>query len=173
MGRNQFATDFLNSDADKLFFLDSDVTFEYGDILKVCHTSKDVVGGAYRFKFDQENYPVGFKPNCELWSDAEGTIEVDSLPGGFLAISRGALETFKAFYKDREYEHFGNKAFAFFQMPFMNGYLTGEDSCFCMEYRDAGGKVYLYPELELTHWDFNKPFKGHIGNWLKSRIAKD
>jgi hypothetical protein len=64
---------------------------------------------------------------------------------------------------------FDKQSFAYFQMRFDDGMLWGEDSYFCKEFSDLGGKVYLYPELELTHWDFNRPFKGHIGNWLKNR----
>jgi len=30
--------------------------------------------------------------------------------------------------------------------------------------------VFLDPEINLTHWEFNKPYVGNIGNFLKSRI---
>lgn len=170
MGRNQLAQDFLDSDADRLVFLDADVTFEPGALVKIARHKVDFVGGAYRFKFHEENYPVGWiTEKSELWSNELGLIEVAVLPGGFLSLSRNVFETLKAAHPDREYEHFGKKAFCFFQMPFHGGALYGEDSFFCKEWRNAGGTVYLDPELELTHWDFNTPYKGHIGNWLKRR----
>jgi hypothetical protein len=169
MGRNQLAQQFLDSDADRLVFLDSDVTFETGSLLKIARHKDEFVGGAYRFKFEQENYPVGWLDKPDLWSDENGLLEVASLPGGFLSLSRKVFEKLKEAHPDREYEHFGKKAHCFFQMPFVGGNLYGEDSFFCKEWREIGGQVFLDPELNLTHWDFNRPFVGHIGKWLKNR----
>jgi hypothetical protein len=169
MGRNQLVQDFLESDAERLVFLDADVTFEPGSIVKIAHYPEDLVGGAYRFKLDSEQYPVGWLDNKELWANEHGLLEVATLPGGFLSLSRKVFETLKAKYPERGYTHFGKIAHCFFQMAFIDGNLYGEDSLFCKEYRDAGGKVWLDPELTLTHWDFSKPYTGHIGNWLKGR----
>lgn len=172
MGRNQLCDDFLKSDADKMFFLDSDITWESGAILKLCKFDAEIVGGAYRYKFDAENYPVGWLDVPELWANKDGLIEVNSLPGGFMAISREALEEFKQGNPGREYEHFGKTCYAFFQMPWSHGRLNGEDSFFCFEYRQAGGHVYLYPELSLSHWNGPIEYEGHIGNWLRERMRK-
>jgi hypothetical protein len=170
MGRNQLVQDFLDSGADRLVFLDSDVTFEPGAIVKLAHSPVDFVGGAYRFKLDTESYPVGWPESGELWANEHGLLEVVSLPGGFLSLSRQVFEVLKAAHPEREYEHFGKKAHCFFQMKF-DGQLYGEDSGFCKEWREAGGQVFLDPELTLTHWDFNRPYPGHVGNWLKRRAG--
>lgn len=170
MGRNQLAQQFMDSEAERLVFLDSDVSFEPGHLVKIAHHKADFVGGAYRYKFDEENYPVGWLDKPELWSDEYGLIEVMTLPGGFLSLSRNVFQKLKENYPGREYEHFGKKAHCYFQMLFTEGRLYGEDSFFCKEWRDLGERIYLDPELTLTHWDNNKPFKGHIGNWLKSRV---
>lgn len=173
MGRNQLAQEFMDSDCERLVFLDSDVTFEPGALIKVAHAKADFVGGAYRFKFDTENYPVGWPEQGDLWANENGHLEVVSLPGGFLSLSRKVFETLKAAHPDREYEHMGKKAHCYFQMLFTDGHLYGEDSYFCKEWRDAGGKVFLDPELTLTHWDGNKAFVGHVGNWLKAGIKRE
>lgn len=171
MGRNQMAQDFLDSDADKLVFLDSDVTFEIGSILKLAHHPVDFVGGAYRFKLDSEQYPVGWLEGDQIPMNRIGLCLVSTLPGGFLCLSRKVFEDLKAAHPDRGYVHFGKSAHCFFQMTFHEGNLYGEDSYFCKEWRDLGGQVWLDPELNLTHWEFNKPYKGHIGNWLKARAG--
>lgn len=168
MGRNQLAQDFMDSECERLVFLDSDVTFEPGSILKIAKHPVDFVGGAYRFKMNDETYPVGWIFG-DLQADEHGLLEVMTLPGGFLSLSRKVFETLQAKYPERAYEHFGKKAHCYFQMPFSNGHLCGEDSFFCLEWRDAGGKVFLDPELTLTHWDFNNPYVGHIGKWLKAK----
>lgn len=169
MGRNQLAQDFMDSDFERLVFLDADVTFEPGDILKIAKHKSPFVGGAYRFKLEKEIYPVGWLDKKELWADENGLLEVATLPGGFLSLSREVFEKLKEAHPERSYEHFGKTAHCYFQMLFTEGHLYGEDSYFCKEWRDLCGKVLLDPELTLTHWDFNRPFKGHIGNWLKSR----
>lgn len=171
MGRNQLVQDFLDSDADRLVFLDADVTFELGALVKLARREEDFVGGAYRFKIDEESYPVGWLDAKELWANKNGLLEVKTLPGGFLSLSRNVFETLKAAHPDRGYEHFGKTAHCYFQMLFHDGHLYGEDSFFCKEWRDTGGKVFLDPEITLTHWDGGKPFVGHIGNWLKRRAG--
>lgn len=171
MGRNQLVQDFMDSDADKLVFLDSDVTFKPGAIIGLAMRPEDMVGGAYRFKMDGEQYPVGWIDGRDLWATPSGLLEVATLPGGFLCLSRKVFETLKAAHPERAYLHMGKVAHCYFQMRFEDGNLYGEDSYFCKEWRDTGGKVFLDPELALTHWDFNKPFPGHIGNWLKNRAG--
>lgn len=173
MGRNQLAQYFMESDAEKLFFLDADVTFEPGDLIKLAYKPVDFAGGAYRYKFEKENYPVGWLTPCNAWDPKLGLIEVKSLPGGFLSLSRNVFLSIRAAHPEREYEHFGNKAFCYFQMPFHEGFLYGEDSFFCKEWRDTGGKIYLDPEIVLTHWDYNKPYKGHVGKWLLGSAEKE
>jgi hypothetical protein len=171
MGRNQLAQDFLASGCEKLFFLDSDITWELGSLLKVARAPADLVGGCYRFKTEDEAYPIGWLDRAELWADTNGLIEVETLPNGFLAISRNVFQAFMAAYPDRTYTHQGRTAFCFFQMIFKDGHLHSEDTYFCKEWRALGGKVHLDPEVALTHWDFNRPYPGHIGNWLKRRAG--
>lgn len=171
MGRNQLAQAFVDSSCERLFFLDSDVTWPVGQLIKLAHSPVDFVGGAYRHKLKDESYPVGWDASIDQSHLKEGDlIEVASLPGGFLSLSRNVFERLKEEHPERTMEHFGHKMHGFFEMPFN----SGEDGFFCKSWRDIGGKVFLDPEIELTHWDF-KPtqFKGHIGNYLKSRIAGD
>lgn len=178
LGRNQLAYEFMDSDCDRMVFLDSDVTFEPGALVKLAHMPADFVGGCYRYKRTEECYPMGWLHDPEkkgLWADKNGLIEVNGLPTGFLALSRKVFQTMKDKFPERELkEHFGHKGFAYFQMPFIDGHLHGEDNFFCREWRDAGGKIYLDPEIKLTHWDFNPtPHVGHIGSWLKNRPKEE
>jgi len=169
MGRNQLAHDFLESDADRLVFLDADISYEPGSIVRIAHHPVDFVGGAYRYKFETENYPVGWLDAPELWANEHGLLAVNALPGGFLSLSRKVFDDFRNFHGDRTFEHFGHEMYCYFSMPWANGRMNGEDSFFCYEYQQAGGTVHLDPELSLTHWDGNIPYAGHIGKWLKSR----
>lgn len=171
-GRNQMTKGFLDSDCDRLVFLDADITFEPGALIKIAHYPADFVGGAYRYKMEPENYPIGWKSENEyLQANEFGLLEVATLPGGFLSLSRNVFESIKTAHPERFFEHFGNKMFCYFQMLYKDGALYGEDSYFCKEWTDLGGQVWLDPELKLTHWDFNKPYVGHVGDWLKNRTT--
>lgn len=170
MGRNQLVDDFLKSDCDRLVFIDSDLSWEVGSLLKIAHHEVDFVGGAYRYKQELESYPIGWTAEPELWTDRKGLLKVDSLPGGFMSLSRDVFEILRDAFPDRTYEHFGHSVHCYFHAPFADGRLYGEDSAFCKDWRDLGGHIYLDPELSITHWDGARPYPGHIGNWLKSRM---
>lgn len=167
-GRNQLVQAFMDSDCDKLFFLDADITFEPGSIVRLAHMPVDFVGACYRYKKSDELYPINWLHKPELRADKFGLLEVAMLPTGFLALSRKVFEDFKRRYPGREYEHWGKKAYAYFQMIFKDGCLHSDDTYFCKEWVEMGGKIFLDPEIPLAHWDANPTaYLGHIGNWLK------
>jgi hypothetical protein len=170
-GRNHIVREFLESDDDRLVFLDGDVTFEQGDLLKLAHQPVDIVGGAYRLKQDEERYPVNLLQEARPLGP-NGLIEVGMMPTGFLAFSRGVFEKFRDHYPGREYNAHGKVTYAYFQIPFCNGSLFTEDSYFCKEWIDKGEKIYLDPELKLTHWQGNIPYTGNIGEYYRKRMAR-
>lgn len=176
VARNQLIADFLKSDCDKVAFVDADVSWEQGDLLRLASHGYDVVGGAYRFKEPIEGYPVQW-PTPELTPEREqaardGLMEVEGLPGGFLCLSREALEQFRAFHGDRSYEHQGHEAYAYFTAPFRDGRLYGEDAAFCADYRATGGRVWLDPSLTLSHHSGPHAYTGRVGDWLRSRLPQ-
>lgn len=174
MARNQLAEEFMASDCDRLVFIDGDLSWELGAVVKIARHPVDFCGGAYRYKSDEENYPVGFiQDRTELWSNELGLIEVAALPGGFMSLSRDVLYRLREAFPDEHYEHFGHTAHAWFQSPFMGGRLCGEDGFFCMRWRALGGQIWLDPELTLTHIGGSPEYTGRIGDWLKNRATND
>jgi glycosyltransferase involved in cell wall biosynthesis len=169
LGRNQIVREFLKGSADKLVFIDADVTFQAGDLCRLAAYPVDLVAGCYRFKRDEEAYPAAFLEDVnELWADKNGLLEVAMVPTGFMALSRDVFAKFKEAYPNRSYGPTGED-YCYFQIPYAHGCLYTEDAYFCREWRDIGGKVYLAPEFTLTHWQGNVPYVGHIGKWLKNR----
>lgn len=164
--RNQAVDEFLKTDADRLIFIDSDVAWEPGSILKIAAQPVEFCGGAYRYKSEPEGYPVGWIDKPELWADPEtGLLEVAMLPGGFLSLQRSVFEKLTAAHPDRAYSVHGQVYQAFFHCPPGDG----EDGAFCRDWRDIGGQIWLDPELTLTHVEGGMKYIGHIGNWLKNR----
>ena len=171
LGRNQLVKEFLASDADRLVFLDADVTFEPGNLVTLAMHPVDFIGGAYRLKTNEERYPIHLL-NEPRDIGPNGIVEVAMVSTGFLSLSRKVFETFRNAFPDREYlnEIDSQKSFCYFQIPFSNGVLFTEDAYFCKEWRAIGGKIYLDPTPTLTHWQFNTPFKGNFDKWIKTQM---
>jgi hypothetical protein len=171
MGRNQLVDDFLRSDCDRLVFIDSDLSWEPGSILKLIYHDVPCVGGAYRYKQAEELYPVNWTAAKELYAK-DGLLEVDGLPGGFIALKREAFDAFRETHGNRTYTHFNRAAYAYFTAPFRDGRLMGEDNAFCIDLQSAGIPILLDPEISITHHDGAQAYPGHIGNWLRSRMKE-
>lgn len=170
-GRNHIVKEFLASDDDKLVFVDADVTWEPGAIVKLATHKVDFVGGAYRIKQQEERYPVCFFRGADI--GANGLVEAAMVPTGFLALSRSVFDRFREHYPGRTYKFSGDdKVYCYFQIPYQDGSLFTEDSYFCKEWREKGEKLYLDPEIHLTHWQGNIPYPGHIGNWKRKLLEK-
>jgi hypothetical protein len=165
--RNQAVKGFFDSGADKMLFLDADVGFDVGSIIRIASHPEDFVGGAYRYKDDAEGYPVGWlEDRDELWADpATGLLEVGMLPGGFMCLTRDVFVKLSEAFPDRKYTFHGIPFHAFFHCPPGDG----EDGAFCRDWRSTGGKIWLDPELTLTHVEGGKSYIGHIGKWLRNR----
>lgn len=167
--RNQLVRDFLDTDADRLVFVDSDVAWDVASVLKIATAGPDFVGGCYRHKRDAETYPIEWiKDRAELWSDPEtGLIEVEALPGGFLGLSRNVFARLDESYSGRAYVFEGQLFRAYFHMPVGEG----EDGRFCADWRAIGGQVWLDPMLNLNHVDAaGRAHWGCIGDWLRRRM---
>lgn len=164
--RDRIASDFLASDADRLVFIDSDVSWKLGDLIKLANHPVDFVGGCYRYKQEPEEYPVHYLDKPELWADHEtGLIEVAALPAGFLSLSRSVFDRLKEAFPNRTYKHFEREMHAYFWAP-PGG---GEDGALCNEWRSIGGQIWLDPQFTLTHTGGSRDFTGNIGEWLRNR----
>jgi hypothetical protein len=169
--RNQLATEFMQSEFDRLVFVDSDITWNQGDLLNLAHRDVDFVGGAYRYKRKGEEYPIAWLPDPDkkgIPQTKDGLLGVQGIPTGFLALSRKVFQTFLEKHPERDLTiQNGHKCHAFFQMPFVDGHLYGEDLYFCREWSESGGIIYLDPKVSLTHWDFNPtPYPGNVEVFL-------
>lgn len=173
--RGIIATNFYHSDCDELVFIDSDVAWESGALLKIIDAPVDLVAGIYPTRCDPVKYNVRWiQERKELWADPEtGLLEAEAVPTGFMKISRNCITKMieaypQTYYNDKTKD---NKFWPLFESyidPELN-WKFGEDYSFCYRWRNIGGKVWLDPEIAMGHIG-NKIFEGHLGNYLKSRI---
>lgn len=169
--RNRLAHEFLKTNADKMVFIDSDIVPENGALAKLIQFNVDIVAATYLVKFkEEETYPVVYLDKDELWANADNLIEVEAVPTGFMVISRNTLDAMVSTFTDRDYvTHDTNEAiielFAFIRQ---NRQLHGEDFWFCQQARTLGLKVFLAPEVTITHGGR----KGCLGTWLRQQMEK-
>lgn len=160
--RNRLAKRFLATrGADALVFVDADISWPAGAILKLVGTRKDVVGATYRTKTDDE---VRFHVHGK--AERVGKLfKVAGLPGGFIKISRRAFGRMNP----RGYAGTdGTATFDYFPMGWHRGVYYGEDYGFCRLYRQSGGAVMLDPSIILRHHDGMRSFSGDPLEWLRA-----
>lgn len=161
---------FLASECDTLVFIDSDVCWEAGALLKLVDAPVDMVAGIYPQRKDPVAYCVKWQDKPDLQAE-DGLLQVEGVPAGFMKLSRKQLEAMVAQYPDSEFyvETAPNqKAWALFADYRIGKHKMGEDYAFCRRWTDMGGKVWIDPEISMGHVGF-KTFPGHLGDWLRNR----
>ena len=161
---------FVRSDADVLVFIDDDVFWTPGSLIKLIDQPVDVVGGIYPKKRDPLEWPfkIGIKDEYRV-DPTTGLMEVMGLPGGFMKISRNCAEKMIEAYprqtlrSTNEYTQFW-PVFDPYEMP--DGNRLSEDFSFCQRWLDIGGQVWADFELEMGHIGY-KSFVGTVGKHLR------
>lgn len=173
--RDLVCAKFLAGEGTDLVFIDSDVTWEPGSLLRLLEHPVDIVAGSYPQRRDPLAFFVKWIEEQEnLVADpATGLLEVEGVPAGFLRITRDALtKMVLAFPQKRFADRYAPSGFAhaLFDNIHEGDLYFGEDYSFCRRWRELGGKVWLDPELKMGHIGF-KTFHGSIGDWLRARVT--
>ncbi len=179
--RAQMAMHFLDSDATDMIMIDNDLSWEAGSLVRLLAHEVDVVGGAYPKRRD----PITFMFRSEeydrdgvLRGHADsGMISVDGLPGGFMRITRRAIEALH----DKHREQFEvvdphvpqGKTVRIFDPYYYDApdgrHVLSEDYAFCQRWRDMGGLVWMDTKIAMAHHG-GKAYTGSIGQWLDSNL---
>jgi glycosyltransferase involved in cell wall biosynthesis len=137
---------------DAVVFLDHDLSWKPGDLLKLIQTKGDVIAGTYRLKKDEEEYMgrLVVKDGYPVVRD-DGCIRADWVPGGFLKVTAEAVDTFMRAYPDLVYGTAWNPAVDLFNHGAHQGVWWGEDYAFSRRWNELGGEIWFVPDLDLTH----------------------
>ena len=167
--RSEIVSKFLESDAETLVFVDSDVAWEKGKLVQLIDYPVDFAAGVYPQRKEPIEYSVRWdQSKKELWA-VDGLLEVEAVPFGFVKLTRSMLEKMVEHYSDLNYIHRKGKACALFDPYWKDGYKFGEDFSFCMRWKDMGGKIWIDPEVSMAHMGV-KTYTGHIGDHLRNEI---
>lgn len=162
MARNVLVAQALAQGADKIIFIDDDVSWTTNGFERLVTAPEHIVGGVYQKKPHNPYAPAqmavsalpdGMVPNFH------GLCEVDGAATGFLRIDREVFEAMKAncqkieddFLKPEEAKHL-YEYFAFGKLiKNEKTYAHGEDYFFCHRAREAGYKTFIDPNIKLGH----------------------
>ncbi|CAB4147834.1 hypothetical protein UFOVP1020_42 [uncultured Caudovirales phage] len=164
--RNVLAGRFMRGTATDMIFLDGDVGFEPESLLRLCQVTQPLVAGIYPKKKDPAEWPVNPMAG-EIWSDAEGLIACEMVPTGFMRINR---LVFEALSDVPTYAHEDGPLKAYFKTEVRDGEYWGEDVEFCRLWREAGGQIKAFAEMELRHTSPTQTYTGNWGQWLRDQM---
>lgn len=167
--RNSLVREFLKTDCTDLVFIDADVGFEAEALYRIARPDRDLVAGIYPKKQDDEDFPV--RASGELWADADGLVEVEGVPTGFLRIRRCVLEklregavSFIGQASDPDPYH------VIFERLVVGNQRMSGDYAFCHKAKKAGFRIFVDPELRFTHTGA-KTWAGTLGAWWKRKYG--
>lgn len=165
----------LDARADVIVFIDHDLSWRPEDLLKLIETEGDVVSGTYRFKSDDEQWMVA------IHTDADGTpvvrqdgcIKARLVPGGFLKITKEAVNRFMTAYPHLCYGEKYRQSVDLFNHGAHEGLWWGEDYAFCRNWEAMGGDIWLVPDLSLTHHSKDTEYPGNYHMYLRKQPGGD
>jgi hypothetical protein len=144
----------LDAKATHIFFIDHDVSWQPGDLLKVLETEGGVVAGTYRFKKDEEVYMGGVNAHangCPIVRESDGALDADMAPAGFLKVERWAVNKLMEKYPELCFGESCAPSFDLFNHGAYKGRWWGEDYACCRRWGDIGEKLWIVPDVNISH----------------------
>lgn len=174
IARNMLVKQFMESDGTDLIFLDTDVSWMPGGILKLLRWDRDIVAGIYPYKSDVESYPVVHLLDNDrrpVVDPITGLIEADAVPTGFMRIRRNVFEEMKEHYHelkviDRKNPEKLVEYDCYFDTKQIGDTWYGEDIHFCKLWRAIGGRIWIEPDITFWHHGL-KAWKGNWHEYLR------
>lgn len=153
--RNVITRGFLDTEFERLFFIDADIEFTPDDVAKLWNMDTDIAVGIYPMKrLDRDWYAAWHKG--ELVQDLDrftGPIEVDYAGTGFMMIHRRVFEKMKEAWPEKTHaESDYQNCFLWFDPRLSpDGWYMSEDYAFCVDARSLGFKIMADPSVRLIH----------------------
>ena len=177
--RNELMAHFLASDFTDAMFVDDDMDFSPGDVMRLLASEQPVIGGVGRMRCEKPNsdpsvWCCRWLPDGSTPQDGMGAIEVLGFGSAFMLINRAAVEMIIEAHPEwrreapRDWpEPVRAQFYEFLRFGHEDGEkaYVGEDYVFCDRWRALGGKVFIDPDITLGHvGSFN--FRGSVNEQL-------
>jgi glycosyltransferase involved in cell wall biosynthesis len=158
----------LDTQPDCVVFLDHDVSWKPGDLVRLIQTEGQVVAGTYRFKKAVEEF-MGVLKACPQGSPLrreDGCLLAEWIPAGFLKITAQAVHDFIGAYPELLFGSRYRPHVDLFNHGAHEWLWYGEDYAFSRRFNDMGGQIWLIPDLEITHHTDTDAYPGNFHEWL-------
>jgi hypothetical protein len=166
--RDEVVDLFLQSDATRLFWIDSDMVWEPDQFMRLLALSqyRDVICASYPAKVDRPTFYVNWDEQTGLQADEYGLIEIRGIGLGFTVMSRGVVEEL-AYNAPKVFDDVAKRELAsVFRIDSVGGKRQGEDMAFFSDIRALRYGVFLDPSVDLGHHG-TKTYRGSIRDALK------
>jgi len=174
--KNSLINKFMKSEFTNILMVDSDLAWNIKGFLRIIKAGMlgaEVVGGAYPNKnnwatygcipLTQDGYMVGVEAHGLRLLEASG------IPGGFILYNRKAIDRTRPNLNTYKDYRTGEDILECFKCSVeAGGERVGEDIYFQRRYREAGGKVWLEPDIDFVHYG-TKGYQGNYHNFLMER----
>lgn len=168
LSRMKLAHQFLESDANRLFWVDSDIVWNAEDFLRVLALTSvmPIVGGAYPVKQDKVNFYIASDP-AGVSLNEYGCMPIDGFGIGFTCVTREVMETLAD--RANKVTCLGNAEPLpqIFKTDVRDGRFVGEDIAFFADAKAAGFPVHLDPNVRLGHIG-SKTFSASVADYLRT-----
>jgi hypothetical protein len=142
---------FVESRATDLLFVDTDIGWRAAHLSMLLEAKKDVISGTYSRKTDA-GILASYRSNDGEADDGE-LERCESLPAGFLLITKGAVLRVMATMPNDVYEVDGTIVTALWHPRFNPGAPSyRDDAAFSKHCRDAGIELWRHKGVVLTHY---------------------
>lgn len=166
--RDEVVDLFLQSNATRLFWIDSDMVWEPEQFMRLLALSqyRDVICAAYPAKKDQPTFYVNWEPDAGLNQGEYGLLEINGIGLGFTVMSRRVVEALAA-KAERVIDDVSKRDMAsvFRIGQTADGRRQGEDMAFFADIRALGFSVWMDPTIGLGHIG-TKEYRGDIRDAL-------
>lgn len=159
----------LDSGATVVVFIDDDVAWQPGDLLKLIETEGDVIAGVYRFKRDEAEEYMGalvVDDDGRPVVRQDGCIQAHSIPAGFLKITREGVNRFMREFPELCFGEACAPYVDLFNHGAHGGVWWGEDYAFARRWRERCGDIWIVPTLRLDHYAGDKAYAGDFHSYL-------
>lgn len=161
---------------DVVVFIDHDMSWKPGELVRLAQTPGDVVAGTYRFKTDKEEYMGTWRTDAEGYPELreDGCIRGEWVPAGFLKVTDVCVNEMMRSYPELNYGPLYRPSHDLFNHGAHKGVWYGEDYAFSRRWNDRGGAIWIVPDLELTHHGPDgKAYPGNLQTYLRRQPGGD
>lgn len=135
---------------DKIIWIDSDIAWEPEDFLKLYHSDKDIISGAYLLANGQVvayEKLLGPSLTIDQLKYATDLVKVHSVGFGFVAVKQGVFESLsRPWFQSVPVTMKDSETGDDFDFPLM-----GEDISWCERVARKGYDVWLDPTIKVLH----------------------